>query len=69
MVQQLGRMLFYEREKMGETQRNIAEGIISIPELSRVESGGMEIDYFTLQALFERLGKSVDKLEDRKSVV
>ncbi len=63
MVQQLGRMLFYEREKMGETQRNIAEGIISIPELSRVESGGMEIDYFTLQALFERLGKSVDKLE------
>ncbi|MDE7185874.1 MAG: helix-turn-helix domain-containing protein [Lachnospiraceae bacterium] len=63
MVQQLGLMLFYEREKMGETQRNIAEGIISISELSRVECGELEIDYFTLQALFERLGKSIDKLE------
>lgn len=63
MLQQLGMMLFYEREKMGETQKNIAEGIISNSELSRVESGELEIDYFMLQALFERLGKSIDKLE------
>ena len=63
MLQQLGLMLFYEREKMGETQKNIAEGIISNSELSRVESGELEIDYFMLQALFERLGKSIDKLE------
>lgn len=63
MVQQLGLMLFYEREKMGETQKNIAEGILSISELSRVECGELEVDYFTLQALFERLGKSIDKLE------
>lgn len=63
MVQQLGLMLYYERERMGETQKNIAEGIISVSELSRVESGELEIDYFTLQALFERLGKSIDKLE------
>lgn len=63
MIQQLGVMLFNEREKMGETQKNIAEGIISISELCRVERGEQEIDYFTLQALFERLGKSIDKLE------
>ncbi len=63
MLQQLGIMLFEEREKMGVKQRNIADGIISIPELCRVERGELEIDYFTLQALFERLGKSIDKLE------
>lgn len=63
MIQQLGRMLLVEREKKKETQKNIAEGIISIPELCRVERGEMEIDYFTLQALFERLGKAIDKLE------
>ena len=63
MLRQLGVMLFKEREKMGEPQKNIAEGIISISELCRVERGEKEIDYFTLQALFERLGKSIDKLE------
>jgi len=63
MLQQLGIMLLEEREKMGVKQRNIADGIISITELCRLERGEVEIDYFTLQALFERLGKSIDKLE------
>ena len=63
MIQELGVMLFKEREKMGEKQKRVADGIISISEMSKVESGGHEIDYFTLQALFERLGKSIDKLE------
>lgn len=63
MIRQLGIMLCKEREKKKETQKNVAEGIISIAELSRVECGEQEIDYFTLQALFERLGKSIDKLE------
>ena len=63
MMQQLGIMLCKEREKMGEKQKNVAKGIISMPDLSKVENGAMEIDYFTLQALFERLGKSIDKLE------
>lgn len=68
MIQQLGVMLCKEREKIGKTQKNIAEGIISISELSRVERGEYEIDYFMLQALFERLGKSLDKLELAVSV-
>lgn len=63
MIQQLGIMLCKEREKMGEKQKNIAEGIISVSNLCKVERGEMEVDYFTLQALFERLGKSIDKLE------
>ncbi|MDE6915428.1 MAG: transcriptional regulator [Lachnospiraceae bacterium] len=63
MLQQLGVMLCSERERMGKKQKDIADGIISIAELSRVEAGEQEIDYFTLQALFERLGKSIDKLE------
>ena len=63
MIQQLGVMLSKERDKLRETQKRIAEGIISVPELCRLEHGGHEIDYFTLQALFERMGKSIDKLE------
>lgn len=63
MMKQLGIMLCKEREKLGEIQKNIAVGILSISDLCRVESGDLEIDYFTLQALFERLGKSIDKLE------
>lgn len=68
MIQQLGVMLCGEREKMGETQKNIAGGIISISELCRVERGEHEVDYFTLQALFERLGKTIDKMELAVSV-
>ena len=63
MMQQLGIMLCKEREKIGEKQKRVAEGIINLSDLSRVENGTMEVDYFTLQALFERLGKSIDKLE------
>ncbi|MDE5700394.1 MAG: helix-turn-helix transcriptional regulator, partial [Lachnospiraceae bacterium] len=63
MIQELGIMLCKERKKMGEKQKSVAQGIISIPELSKLERGALEIDYFTLQALFERLGKSIDKLE------
>ena len=63
MIQKLGIMLCKEREKMGEKQKRVAEGIINLSDLSRVENGTMEVDYFTLQALFERLGKSIDKLE------
>ncbi|MDE6052201.1 MAG: helix-turn-helix domain-containing protein [Lachnospiraceae bacterium] len=68
MIQELGIMLCKEREKMGEKQKNIADGIIDMTELCRVECGEQEIDYFTLQALFERLGKSLDKLELAVSV-
>lgn len=63
MMQQLGIMLCKEREKMGEKQKSVAKGIINVSDLCRVECGELEIDYFTLQALFERLGKSIDKLE------
>ncbi len=39
MIQELGVMLFKEREKMGEKQKRVADGIISISEMSKVESG------------------------------
>lgn len=48
---------------MGESQIYMAEGIVSISELSKIECGERQADYFTLQALFGRLGKSLDKLE------
>lgn len=39
MIQELGIMLFNEREKMSERQKSVADGIVSISEMSKVESG------------------------------
>ena len=44
MIQELGIMLCKEREKMGEKQKSVAQGIISIPKLSKLERGALEID-------------------------
>lgn len=40
-------------------------GILRDAELSKVEKGKMEIDRMHLEVLFQRIGKSVDKLELR----
>lgn len=37
MIQELGIMLCKEREKIGEKQKSVAQGIISISELSKLE--------------------------------
>lgn len=59
----LGEMLYILREKEGVAQKDLAEGLLSISELSRVEKGERDEDKFVLAALFERLGKSLDKFE------
>ena len=59
----LGEMIYELRKGLGASQRELAKGIMSISELSRIESGEKEADYIGLEALFERLGKSLDKLE------
>jgi len=62
-MERLGVMLYKLRIQIGESQGNTAAGIISTSKMCKVEVGEQQVDYFTLQALFERLGKSVDKLE------
>lgn len=59
----VGLVLANLREKMQISQKEIANGILSIPMMCKVEKGESEVDYIILEALFERLGKSADKIE------
>lgn len=63
MLEILGRMIWHIREEVGISQKDIARGIVSTAELCKIEYGEKEIDYFLLEALFQRLGKSIDKIE------
>ena len=63
MNDRLGMMLLQLREKLGVSQADVSKGLLSVPVLCRVERGEKEIDYIVLKSLFERLGKSLDKLE------
>lgn len=64
----MGKMKVYNiltelRYKRGITQSKLCYGICSDSEYSRIESGQSLPDYFVLNSLFSRLGKSTDKLE------
>lgn len=58
-----GTMVRELRERAGLGANEIARGIVSAAELSKLENGEKEADYIVWEALFERMGKSVDKLE------
>lgn len=63
MNKMVGKMIWKLRERLQINQEYLAKGIISASDLSRVELGTKEIDYFELEAIFQRMGKSLDKLE------
>lgn len=63
MSQQIGNMIYALRTARGISQKELARGILSVPELSRIERAGKEEDTIILESLFQRLGKSIDKLE------
>lgn len=63
MRMKLGKMLHEIREKSGVSGKDIAKGILSTADLSRLENGEKEVDIIILETLFERLGKSLDKFE------
>jgi len=63
MRRSIGKMIHTLRETAGISQRELAEGLLSIAELSKVENGEREEDKFVLEALFQRLGKSTDHFE------
>lgn len=62
-MKRIGNMLYELRESLGVSQSDLVECIMSISELSRLEAGKKEVDYVVLSTVFERLGKSLDKLE------
>lgn len=59
----VGKMLLKLREKMGVSQMQLGQGLAEVVDISRVEGGDNEPDILLVEALFQRLGKSVDKLE------
>lgn len=63
MILKIGEMLRILRERAGIPQKDLARGIFTLAEYSRVERGERETDKAHLEALFQRLGKSEDKLE------
>lgn len=63
MMEYIGNMIFSLREEIGVSQKSLARGILSISELSRIERGEKETSKILLEALFQRLGKSIDKFE------
>lgn len=63
MIQNVGSIVSQLRKERGLSQEKLGQGLADMAELSRVESGGGEGDRFLLEALFQRMGKSVDKLE------
>lgn len=62
-MKNIGKVIGALREKKGISMQELARGIASIAEISRIESGQQEPDGFLAEALFQRMGKSVDKLE------
>jgi len=63
MKHSVGEIIYTLRKEAGISQKELADGLLSIAELSRVENGEREEDKFILEALLQRLGKSADHFE------
>lgn len=59
----IGSMIAYERSKQGISSQRLSEGVCSVSALQRLERGVRLPDFFVLERLIERLGKSVNKIE------
>lgn len=62
-MRNIGEMIAQLREEKGLSQKELARGIVSTAELSRIENNTKTAGIFVLAALLERLGKSIDRLE------
>ena len=63
MIQKIGSMVYQLRKKLYVSQERLGRGLLSGPELSRIENGDKEGDSFLMSALFQRLGKSMAQFE------
>lgn len=59
----IGNLINYERTKKKISMQKLCDGVCSFSTLKRAESGERLPDYFILERIIERLGKSVNKLE------
>lgn len=59
----IGTIILNLREEKGYSQEQICEGICSQSQMGRIEQNESVPDYFVLDRLFERLGKSTERLE------
>ncbi len=63
MIEQVGNMIYELRQEAGMKQQMLSYGLLSIGQLSKVERGEHDLDGFTANALFQRLGKSMEQFE------
>ncbi len=63
MHQGIGTLLTKLREEKGYTQEQLCKGICSVSKLAKIEKNITLPDYFQLDRLFARLGKSTERLE------
>ena len=59
----IGNLISYERNKKNMNLQELSHGVCSVSALYRLESGDRLPDFFVLERIFERLGKSVNKIE------
>ncbi len=62
-MQKIGSLFRYEREKKNVSREKICYGLCTVPMLYKLEENKCETDKLLLDVLFQRLGKSPDKLE------
>jgi len=63
----IGSLIKFHRTKQGLTQQTLADGICSVPHLSKIENNSKEANEETIRLLLERLSidlQDVEKLED-----
>lgn len=60
-IYQVGEVIRRTRESMGITQEKLSDGICSVENLSRIETGKVRPNRNTFEKLMERLGKSGEK--------
>lgn len=59
----IGNLVNYERTKKKISLQELADGLCSTSALQRLESGERLPDFFVLERVIERLGRSVNKIE------
>lgn len=60
---QMGKLIRQLRKQKGLTQEALCQGLLSKPVLSRIENGLLEPNLFILNALLQRLEKSLEPFE------
>lgn len=61
-MQGIGQLLWKLREKEGIRQKQLCLGISSVSKYARIEADQQEIDFFLIDRIMGRLGKSVERL-------